>query len=39
MRGGLRVKKALTSWKLKGAKEVKEIKLLDGKNKADWKKK
>ena len=32
-------KKALASGKLKGTKEAKEIKLLNGKNKADWRKK
>ena len=36
------MKRALTSGKLKGTKEVKdakEVKLLDGKNKVDWGKK
>jgi hypothetical protein len=33
------MKKALISGKLKGTKETKEVKLLDGVNKKDWGKK
>ena len=40
MEGGIKLKKALSSGKLKGTKqkEAKELKLLNGKNKADYRK-